>query len=73
MKSEVVPSPNNQQRKAVRTMTTERHAWASARIAQRDLPTLHQVSPICGCGQDLDVCTGTHCPRCGTSLIGHAA
>ena len=29
-------------------MTTERHAWASARIAQRDLPTLHQVSPTCG-------------------------
>jgi len=54
-------------------MTTERHAWASARIAQRDLPTLHQVSPICGCGQDLDVCTGTHCPRCGTSIHQHAA
>lgn len=23
---------------------------------------------VCRCGQDLDVCTGEHCPRCGTTL-----
>jgi hypothetical protein len=24
--------------------------------------------PACGCGQDLDVGGGRHCPRCGTAL-----
>jgi predicted amidophosphoribosyltransferase len=23
---------------------------------------------VCGCGQDLDVCTGAHCPRCGIQV-----
>ena len=51
-------------------MTTERHAWAS----------LHRLEPAqsrrldtCVCGQELDTCSGRHCPRCGTSLVAHAA
>lgn len=51
-------------------MNTERHAWTSDRAL--GLTEWRTVS-ICGCGQDLDVCTGTHCPRCGTSLVAHAA
>ena len=52
-------------------MTTERHAWASTRkVAQVG----NRVSPpTCGCGQDLDVCAGTHCPRCGTVIHLQAA
>jgi hypothetical protein len=53
-------------RKAVTAMTTEQHAWASAQaapaVARRSSPT------VCGCGQDLDVCAGRHCPRCGATL-----
>ncbi len=50
-------------------MTTERHAWA----------TLHPLEPherrpdTCPCGQDLDLCAGRHCPRCGTSIAARAA
>jgi hypothetical protein len=45
-------------------MTTEEHAWVSA---QTTLTTeARTASTVCGCGQDLDVCTGAHCPRCGT-------
>jgi predicted amidophosphoribosyltransferase len=50
-------------------MNTERHAWWSSHevaAAERRTP------PVCGCGQDLEVRTGTHCPRCGASL-SHAA
>jgi hypothetical protein len=25
-------------------------------------------TPVCVCGQDLDVARGKHCPRCGTTL-----
>jgi hypothetical protein len=50
-------------------MTTERHAWS----------TLHpgapaeQLLPTCACGQELDTCRGSHCPRCGTSIAARAA
>jgi len=44
-------------------MTTERHAWVSARTTAVEPRT---TSSVCGCGQDLDVCAGAHCPRCGT-------
>jgi hypothetical protein len=55
-------------------MTTERHAWASSRVSTGVLPQGGPVPPpTCGCGQELDVCTGTHCPRCGTSIHLHAA
>lgn len=46
-------------------MTTNRPAWATTEIvvaADRRRPV------ACGCGQDLDVCTGRHCPRCGHTL-----
>jgi hypothetical protein len=55
---------------AVGAMNTERHAWSANQVVAI---AEWRVSPICGCGQDLDVCAGTHCPRCGTSLTGHAA
>jgi hypothetical protein len=54
----------------VTTMTTERHAWASL---QEHPPVVSRASATCGCGQDLDTCTGSHCPRCGTSIAAHAA
>jgi hypothetical protein len=25
--------------------------------------------PVCGCGQDLDVAIGKHCPRCGIAVM----
>jgi len=35
-------------------------------------PVAHHVrgsgSRACDCGQQLDVCTRTHCPRCGRTL-----
>jgi hypothetical protein len=59
-------------------MTTERHAWAmlsdlTTGTAGVDGAAARRTQPVCGCGQDLDVCTGSHCPRCGTSLFAHAA
>ena len=51
-------------------VNTEQHAWSGNRlVAVAEWRRL----PICGCGQDLDFCAGGHCPRCGTSLVGHAA
>jgi hypothetical protein len=44
-------------------MTTEAHAWVSAHATTTQART---ASAVCGCGQDLDVCAGSHCPRCGT-------
>jgi hypothetical protein len=46
------------------TMTTEEHAWVSAQMTSTS--QTHMASTVCGCGQDLDVCAGAHCPRCGT-------
>jgi hypothetical protein len=47
-------------------VNTERHASVSA--AHRQSPTSRVSIPICDCGQDLDVCMGRHCPRCGMLL-----
>lgn len=34
-----------------------------------DDPTVDATHPqVCCCGQDLELCTGGHCPRCGTLL-----
>ena len=52
-------------------MTTEQYTW---RISQ--LGNGHEVRTtrtVCGCGQDLDVCSSSNCPRCGTSLLAYAA
>jgi hypothetical protein len=57
-------------REEVGKMNTERHAWSSDRVVAI---AEWRTSPVCGCGQDLDVCAGAYCPRCGTSLTGHAA
>jgi|SoiMethySBSTD1v2_1073268.scaffolds.fasta_scaffold771941_1 hypothetical protein len=52
-------------------MNTEQHAWASV---HGGTTTVRTVSPsVCGCGQDLDVCAGSHCPRCGTTVVVPAA
>jgi len=48
------------------TVNTERHASVSAAHSQS--PTSRISIPICSCGQDLDVCLGRHCPRCGMLL-----
>lgn len=47
-------------------MTTERHAWISTLNISVD--ERRALSPMCRCGQDLDICTGTHCPRCGATV-----
>ena len=56
--------------RGINPMTTEQHAYASAQRATATLTrTLdRRLSPICACGQDLDVCTGEHCPRCGALI-----
>lgn len=51
-------------------MTTERHAWVSLHVMDADGRTRLDT---CSCGQDLDTCTGHHCPRCGSSLPARAA
>jgi hypothetical protein len=58
-------------RKEVDMMTTEQHAWATSQIGSRH--EVRTTRPVCGCGQDLDVCTSSNCPRCGTSLLAYAA
>lgn len=47
-------------------MTTERHAW----ISTLDVPAeeRHVLSQVCRCGQDLDMCHRSHCPRCGAVI-----
>jgi hypothetical protein len=50
-------------------MTTEQHAYASTQATATLTRTLdRRLSPICACGQDLDICTGEHCPRCGATI-----
>ena len=52
-------------------MNTEQHPWTAIRVMTA---TTWVVFPsVCACGQDLDICSGSHCPRCGTSLTAHAA
>jgi len=52
-------------------MTTEQHAWASSQLTNRSQG--RTLRAVCACGQDLEFCTREHCPRCGTSLLAHAA
>lgn len=51
-------------------MTTERLAWATLHRLE---PTPARTLDTCHCGQELDTCTGRHCPRCGSSLASRAA
>jgi hypothetical protein len=54
-------------------MTTEKHLWTSTReAAGAVVHTTISTLDVCGCGQDLDIVRGTHCPRCGITLL-HAA
>jgi len=48
----------------VRTTTTERQAWATL----HPLAIRERRDDICACGQELDTCSGRHCPRCGTTV-----
>ncbi|HSV40257.1 MAG TPA: hypothetical protein VLI04_15965 [Nocardioidaceae bacterium] len=52
-------------------MTTEKHLWTSTREAATGFA--RTAPAVCGCGQDLDICIGRHCPRCGTTLLQAAA
>jgi len=52
-------------------MTTEQHACASPQLTKR--VQVRTARAVCACGQDLEFCTHEHCPRCGTSLLAHAA
>ena len=56
-------------------MATEQHAWTSAHegAGAETTDSWAAFPPVCGCGQELDVCTGTHCPRCGVRVTRHAA
>jgi len=29
------------------------------------------TATVCRCGQDLDICSRSHCPRCGTKFHPH--
>lgn len=49
-------------------MTTERDAWNTLHPALAE-----PRSDTCTCGQELDSCRGSHCPRCGTSIATRAA
>jgi hypothetical protein len=50
-------------------MTTERSLW----LAGRSEPLTSVTSAVCFCGQDLDLCAGAHCPRCGARIAAPAA
>ena len=52
-------------------MNTEQHVWEYRGVGTRRHE--RSESPVCACGQDLDVCAGLHCPRCGTALLLSAA
>ncbi len=65
-----LPEGTSRDTEGVSEMTTEQHAWASSRVPATDAWRL--APPVCGCGQELDVCARAHCPRCGTAL-SHAA
>ncbi len=32
------------------------------------IETQAEALVVCACGQELDLCAGSHCPRCGTRL-----
>jgi hypothetical protein len=51
-------------------MTTERHAWIST---LDDADERHVHLEVCRCGQDLDLCSRSHCPRCGASIVREPA
>lgn len=47
-------------------MTTEKlagHVGTTVSMAQR-----RGNAGVCHCGQELDICSRTHCPRCGSSV-----
>jgi hypothetical protein len=48
-------------------MNTTRPAWATNVTTTE--PVTRGLAATCHCGQDLDVCAGNHCPRCGTTLF----
>jgi hypothetical protein len=53
--------------KAVTTMDTTQPTWATTGPLRE--VAVGGIAPVCRCGQDLDVCTGRHCTRCGVTLF----
>ncbi len=51
-------------------MTTDRHVWESTH--ETTVRARRTSQPVCGCGQDLDVCSHAHCPRCGAAVAAAA-
>jgi len=47
-------------------MTPTQQAGSTTRYPV--VPHVDRSPAACGCGQDLDLCAGRHCPRCGTQL-----
>jgi hypothetical protein len=47
------------------TTTTQ---LSNAPLTQPHVAAVRGLAVSCRCGQDLDVCSGNHCPRCGTTL-----
>jgi hypothetical protein len=47
-------------------MTTERNGWISTLAVS--VEERRSLSTTCRCGQELDVCHGAHCPRCGSHV-----
>jgi len=49
-------------------MTTIHTLTLALRAAPAPLVAHVDSHADCRCGQDLETCSGTHCPRCGVSL-----
>lgn len=52
-------------------MTTERNGWISTLAVS--VEERRSLSTTCRCGQELDVCHGAHCPRCGSHVAACGA
>ncbi len=51
-------------------MTSDDYAWGSTGTTTTTIcrTLTRSLSQMCACGQDLDVCSGEHCPRCGAVI-----
>ncbi len=52
-------------------MTTEKFAGANCGRGTTTVSMAQRRSNagVCHCGQELDMCSRTHCPRCGSTLV----
>ncbi len=49
-------------------MTTEKLAGAGRLDTTVSMAQRRGNAGVCHCGQELDICSRTHCPRCGSSV-----